>query len=189
VLKKTITYENVFTGEPISEDFYFHLSQAEIVELELSHKDGLKETLKRIVEAEDGKGIVDEFKRIILLSYGKRSDDGRRFVKNDDVRDEFKSTGAYSALFMELVTDTDAAINFVTGIIPAGLSEEAAKIVGADLKLVEEKSKEETPQKESSVEKIVTKADIDKMSGEELAALWPKVRSGEVELATEFPDV
>lgn len=179
MLKKTITYENVFTGEPISEDFYFNLSKAEVVELELSHKDGLKATLERIVEAKDGKGIVEEFQKIILLAYGKRSEDGRRFIKNDEVREEFKSTGAYSALFMELVTDTDAAVNFVRGIIPAGMDEEAAKIVSADLKLIEEVVEEVKNEPQ-----ILTQRDLVSMSSEEFQALWPKVRSGEIEMKT-----
>ena len=77
MLKKTITYED-FDGNTVSEDFFFHLSQAELVELELSHKDGLSESLKRIIEAEDGRGIVAEFKNIILTAYGKKSDDGHQ---------------------------------------------------------------------------------------------------------------
>ena len=81
MLKKTITYED-FNGDKVSEDFFFHLSKAELVELELSHKGGLSEALKRIVESEDGKAIIAEFKNIILSSYGQRSDDGKRFVKN-----------------------------------------------------------------------------------------------------------
>ena len=70
MLKKTITYED-FNGDTVSEDFFFHLSKAELVELELSHEGGLSEALKRIVEAEDGKGIIAEFKNIILSSYGQ----------------------------------------------------------------------------------------------------------------------
>ena len=127
LLKKTITYED-FNGEKVSEDFFFHLSKAELVELELSHQGGLSESLQRIVAAEDGKSIVAEFKNIILTSYGKRSDDGKRFIKNKDLREEFESTEAYSALFMELVTNTDAAVEFIQGIIPQDMSEEATKL-------------------------------------------------------------
>ena len=78
--------------ERISEDFFFHLSKAELVELELSHKGGLSESLKRIVEAEDGKAIIAEFKNIILTAYGKQSDDGKRFIKNQELREEFESS-------------------------------------------------------------------------------------------------
>jgi hypothetical protein len=130
MLKKTITYVD-FNGDEVSEDFFFHLSKAELVELELSYKGGLQEAIKRIVEAEDGKAIIAEFKNIILSSYGEKSDDGRRFIKNQTLREEFESTEAYSTLFMELVTDADKAAEFVRGVIPKDLAEETAKVVEA----------------------------------------------------------
>ena len=123
MLKKSITYET-YSGETVTEDFYFHLTKAELVELEMSHKEGLSESLKRIVETEDGKEIIKEFKNIILKAYGQKSDDGRRFIKNDQLRQEFESTEAYSVLFMELVTDAGAAAQFVNEVIPQGLRSE-----------------------------------------------------------------
>jgi hypothetical protein len=123
LLKKTITYKD-FNDEEVSEDFYFHLSRAELVELEMSHRGGLSVSLERIIASEDNKSIINEFKNIILSSYGKRSDDGKRFTKNQELRDEFASTEAYSTLFMELVTDVNAATEFINGIMPAGLVEE-----------------------------------------------------------------
>lgn len=127
MLKKTITYTD-FNDEEVSEDFFFHLSKAELVELEMSHEGGMSEALQRIVDAEDGKSIVAEFKSIILGAYGKKSADGRRFVKNQQIREEFESSEAYSTLFMELVTDAAAAAEFMNGIIPQGMAEEAAKV-------------------------------------------------------------
>jgi hypothetical protein len=181
MLKKTITYED-FNGETVSEDFFFHLSKAELVELEMSHLGGLSESLQKIIDAEDNKQIIAEFKNIILTAYGKRSSDGRRFTKNQELRDEFISTEAYSALFMELVTDTDAAIEFINGIIPAGMTEEAAKAAGIDPKttpliVVEDKDKPEP--------KIITRKDILEMPAEEVEKLGERLASGEVRLETE----
>ncbi len=173
MLKKTITYED-FNGETVSEDFFFHLSKAELVELELSHDGGLSASLKRIVDAEDGKAIVAEFKNSILSSYGKRSDDGKRFIKNQALRDEFESTEAYSSLFMELVMDTDAAIEFINGIIPAGMAEDVAKVTSADLKAVEDPKPEQ---------KVVTREELVAMSQDEMKELVPKINSGEVTIA------
>jgi hypothetical protein len=126
VLRKSITYED-FAGGTITEDFYFNLSKAELVELELSHKGGLSESIKKIMEAEDGGAIIREFKNIILKAYGKRSDDGRRFMKSQEMREEFESTEAYSVLFIELVTDAEKAAEFVNGIIPQGLVEDESQ--------------------------------------------------------------
>jgi hypothetical protein len=128
VLKKTVTYTD-FNGEEVKEDFFFHLSKAELVELEMSHEGGLSSAMERIIETDDRAAIVAEFKKIILLSYGKKSADGKRFIKNATLREGFESTAAYSALFIELVTNTDSAVEFMNGVIPADMAEEAAEIV------------------------------------------------------------
>jgi hypothetical protein len=128
LLKKTITYED-FNDETITEDFFFHLSKAELIELELSHTGGLTAAMQKIIDTDDRGAIVAEFKKIILLAYGKKSADGKRFIKNSQMREEFVSSEAYSTLFMELVTDTDAAVNFMNGIIPAGMMEETVEVV------------------------------------------------------------
>lgn len=178
MLKKTITYED-FNGNTVSEDFFFHLSKAELVELELSHKGGLSAALQRIVAAEDGKGIVQEFKNIILSSYGVRSDDGKRFVKNQQLREEFESTEAYSALFIELVTNTDAAVEFINGVIPSGMAEEAARLSSPDLRSVEDVSVVPTPKPDA---RVVTKKDLIEMSYEELSQLGAQIQAGDVRL-------
>lgn len=127
MLKKTIKYTD-FNGEEAQEDFFFHLSKAELIELEASHEGGLAEAMTRIVEANDNKAIIAEFKKIILQSYGKKSMDGKRFIKNQQLREEFESSEAYSTLFMELVTNTDSAIEFMNGIIPADMVQEEATV-------------------------------------------------------------
>lgn len=173
MLKKTITYED-FNGETVSEDFFFHLSKAELVELEMSVDGGLSESLKKIVASDDAPKIITEFKKIILMSYGKRSDDGRRFIKSQELRDEFASTEAYSTLFMELVTDAQAGIDFINGIIPAGLAEEAAMVT----KIENESRLAAVPEPE-----IVSKEKVNEMTSDELMALLERVNSGEVKIA------
>ena len=176
MLKKTITYED-FNGETVSEDFFFHLSKAELVELEMSHTGGLSASLERIIAAQDNKALIVEFKNLILSSYGKRSDDGRRFIKNQELRDEFESTEAYSSLFMELVTDTDAAIEFVQGVIPADLEGDAKRLQAAI------EPAPVTPITKPEPE-VVTKADIAKMSEEELSTFGKRLAKGEVRIQT-----
>lgn len=135
MLKKTVTYTD-FNGEEVTEDLYFHLSKAEMVELEMSEEGGLSNSLQSIIDAGDGKVIMAKFKEIILLAYGKRSPDGKHFTKNDQLREEFLSTEAYSALFMELVTNADSAAEFITGVVPKDLAEDAMKITQAHLRVV-----------------------------------------------------
>lgn len=114
--KKTITYIDYDENER-TEDFYFNLTQAEVMEMELSTSGGMAEMIKGIVAAQDVPEIIKIFKRLILESYGKKSPDGKRFIKSDELTDEFKQTEAYSNLFMELAQDADAAAEFVNNVI------------------------------------------------------------------------
>jgi hypothetical protein len=121
MLKKTISYKD-WDGNPVTEDFYFNLTEAELMELELSEDgEGFGETIKKAIQKESGKVVLDAFKRLITLSIGKRV--GNRFVKSDEVKSEFMETGAYSALFMELATNADAGAAFVKGLFPSDLAE------------------------------------------------------------------
>lgn len=118
MLKKTITYTD-YNGSERTEDFYFNLSKAEIMEMEMSTSGGLAEMITKIVAAQDAPAIIKIFKDLVLKAYGEKSPDGRRFIKNDEITAAFSQTEAYSQLFMELATDADAASKFVNGIIPA----------------------------------------------------------------------
>lgn len=117
MLKKTITYED-YNGNERTEDFYFNLSKAEVMEMEMSTSGGLTEMIHRIVAEQDAPAIIKIFKDLVLKAYGQKSLDGKRFIKNDELREEFSQTEAYSQLFMELATDAKAAAEFVNGIIP-----------------------------------------------------------------------
>jgi len=121
MFKKTITYTD-FDGNERTEDFYFNLTKAEVTEMVLSEKGGLVKQLQKIVAEQDSKQIVELFKALILKAYGEKSPDGRRFVKNDEIRDSFSQSGAYSDLFMELATDAELASTFINGIVPSNLN-------------------------------------------------------------------
>lgn len=121
MLKKTITYID-YNGVERIEDFYFNLSKAEIMELELENYGGLSETIKRLTREDDVKNIYKIFKEIVLKSYGEKSVDGRRFVKIDEnghkLSDKFAQTEAFSDLITELSTNADKASDFINNIVP-----------------------------------------------------------------------
>ena len=117
MLKKTIPYTD-YNGVERVEDFYFNLSKAEAMEMELSISGGLTEMIRRIVAAQDTPTIIATFKEIILKAYGEKSPDGRRFIKSEELSKAFSETEAYSILYMELATDANAAAEFVNGIVP-----------------------------------------------------------------------
>lgn len=136
MLKKTITYTD-YNGVERREDFWFNLSKAELMEMELGVTGGLAEYMRRIVSAQDQPSLIKIFKDIILKSYGEKSADGKRFVKIDEhgipLSLGFSQTEAYSILFMELSTDDEAAAAFINGIVPADVSKEIENIDPATL--------------------------------------------------------
>lgn len=124
MIKKPITYTD-YNGMERTEDFYFNLTKAELMEMELSITGGLSEWITRISNEQNMPEIVKLFKKLILTAYGIKSTDGKRFEKSEQISNEFAQTEAYSVLFMELAQDADAAAKFVNGIIPANM--EAAR--------------------------------------------------------------
>lgn len=117
MLKKTITYRD-YNDVERTEDFYFNLTKAEIMEMELGTTGGFTEMVQKIIDTQDIPQIAKIFKDLVLKAYGEKSPDGRRFIKNDEIRDGFAQTEAYSDLFMELSTNPGAASAFINGIIP-----------------------------------------------------------------------
>lgn len=118
MLKETITYTD-YNGVERTEDHYFNLTEAEVMEMEMSTAGGLAEQITAIVNAKDAPSIIKIFKDLILRSYGIKSADGKRFQKSEEISTAFAQTEAYSKLFMKLATDADAAARFVNGIVPA----------------------------------------------------------------------
>ena len=117
MLKKTITYTD-YNGVERTEDFYFNLTKAELMEMEIGTTGGMADMIKRIIDAKDAPAIIKIFKELVLKAYGEKSADGKRFVKSEEISNGFAQTEAYSQLFMELATDADAAAAFVNGIVP-----------------------------------------------------------------------
>lgn len=124
MFKKTIKYTD-YNDVERTEDFYFNLSRAELTKLELSYQSGYAEMMRRAIDANNGPEIMSMFDRIIRMAYGEKSEDGRRFVKSEDISEAFAQTPAYDSLFMELCTDAKAAADFVNNVIPADLREQA----------------------------------------------------------------
>lgn len=127
MFKKTVTYID-YNDVERTEDFYFNLSKAEMTEMELTKEGTLSEWMQKVIDAQDVPELVKLFKEIVLKSYGEKSPDGKRFIKNEEVRAAFEQTEAYSQIFMELVGDAEAASEFVNGIMPADVRQAAAKI-------------------------------------------------------------
>ena len=117
MIKWHIKYTD-YDGVQREEDFYFGLNKAEIIEMNFSKDGGYEKYLRRIVDEQDARSLLAEFKHLICISYGVKSDDGKRFVKSKELTDQFLQTEAYAELFTELANNTDSITRFVNGILP-----------------------------------------------------------------------
>lgn len=139
MLKRSIIYTNPFTEKEVTEEHWFHISKADLVKMEMEEhgatytpKDGgdeltgMQAKLQQIIDSEDGKAIMREFEDIIRRAYGKR--EGDRFLKSQEIWDDFRASEAYSQLFWELCTQPDAAGEFISGVVPANLDEIAEDV-------------------------------------------------------------
>jgi len=122
MFKKTITFED-FEGEQQSQDFYFHISKAEFMELAFSGDD-MKKRIERIIAAQDGKAILNELRDFIKLSVGMRSEDGTRFLKTPEAQSYLLDSPAYDELLMELATDAKASAAFINQLVPEKMQKE-----------------------------------------------------------------
>lgn len=125
-----------YNGMERNETFYFNFTKAEVVEMEYSVSGGLTAVLNQISETKDFPKLIAIFKDLILKAYGEKSPDGRRFIKSKELSDEFSQTEAYSELYIKLASDTDAALEFIRGIMPGDISDDdMAKIKAGSMEL------------------------------------------------------
>jgi len=127
MLKKTITYVD-YNDQKRTEDYWFHLTKSELIELDASNEGGLETTIRKIIKETDTKRIVELVKGLVLKSYGEKSADGKRFVKSKEAAEAFMQTEAYSQLFVDLISDPDQMTAFFKGIIPQDVREQADKM-------------------------------------------------------------
>ncbi|MDO5538996.1 MAG: hypothetical protein Q4F83_02825 [Eubacteriales bacterium] len=127
MLKRTITYPD-YNKMKRTEDFYFNITQAELIEMEYTTTGGFSVMIDKLISAVDLPAIIKIMKELILKAYGEKSPDGRRFIKSPELSEAFSQTEAYSQLFMELATNSQAASDFINGILPTPNPQQQAEI-------------------------------------------------------------
>lgn len=122
MIKKTIKFKD-FNGNDRKEDHYFNMSEAELIEMEYAVKGGYNALIQQIIDHQDTPSIMKAFKEIIMKSYGKKSLDGERFEKSEEITNAFLQSNAYNTLFMEFMSDPESFASFLAGVIPKDLAE------------------------------------------------------------------
>ena len=126
MLKKTITYTD-YNGVERKEDFLFNLTKTELMKWDLKTPGGLAARLERISQKFDIPALTAFMEDLIDMSYGIKSDDGVRFIKDEKLSTMFRQTDAYDQLFVNLLSNEKETTNFINGILPKELMEEVKK--------------------------------------------------------------
>lgn len=130
MLKETIKFVD-FDDKEREETFYFHLTKAELVDLETSIKGGLHAWMTALSKLDkdklDAGEVLSIYKLLLTKSYGEKSADGRRFDKSPEILRNFTQTEAYSIMYMKLASDINAGLNFIEGVLPKDISAQVAK--------------------------------------------------------------
>lgn len=124
MLKRTIKY-TAYDGKEYEEHFYFNMNKAELLELSVSVEGGYASMIQQVVDTNDVRGYLAIVKDLIDHAYGKKTPDGKRFVKRPEYLEELKSSEAYSELIVELA-DPENFLPFIKGVFPWTPEVEAA---------------------------------------------------------------
>lgn len=117
MLKQKVKYED-FDGNIQDETLYFNLSRMELVALQGRYgKEDMAKYIEKLIEDKNLEKMYELLNDIVLTAYGVRSEDGKRFIKNEQIREEFVQSLAYEALIEDFHDETRKVLeNFVTGI-------------------------------------------------------------------------
>lgn len=127
--KAILTYED-YNGEKVKEARYFNLEESDIMRLMVSKNGNFINYLQRLLVTNQQTEVYQIFEDLIAMSYGVKSDDGKLFIRNQKVLEDFKSSRAYSTFIMSLITEDGVADAFINGIMPPAYIQQISNKVG-----------------------------------------------------------
>lgn len=143
MIKRTINYTD-FDGNQRTEDAYFNMTRTELLAFSFDIPDDVTNAVNannvdieaagaKLLEKLGKSGIFNFVKDLVFKAYGKKSEDGRRFIKSNEFSTEFTQTLAYDEFMIDLFSDDKKATEFINGIIPAEMAE---KIQTGSIKVI-----------------------------------------------------
>ena len=115
MIKRNVKFTD-FNGVEKEDILYFNLNEPELMRFQSGVKGGMDKFIEEVVANGDQGKIFNLFEEVVLMAYGEKSADGSRFVKNEEIKENFKNSAAYAKLFMELIQDPDEATKFINGV-------------------------------------------------------------------------
>lgn len=116
MIKKTIAYTD-FNGNPQKTVAYFNFNKLEVLKLAAKHGMDIEEYAKKVAETGDIAKMLGFLEEIILGAYGKKSADGKSFVKSAEDRQAFENSNEYAELFDQLLSNPEETKRFAQGIV------------------------------------------------------------------------
>lgn len=117
MITREVSYVD-YNGDEQTEKYYFDLTVPEMLELSFSSAGDIQSTLERLSNSRKVGEIFNIIQTLIFKSVGVKSDDGKRFVKNEEVLNDFKQSRGYESFLMKMMQDTDYASKFIEQLIP-----------------------------------------------------------------------
>lgn len=131
MIVREIAYTD-YNGDEQTEKYYFDLTVPEMLELSFSSAGDIQSTLERLSNSRKVGEIFNIIQTLIFKSVGVKSDDGKRFVKNEEVLNDFKQSRGYESFLMKMMQDTDYASKFIEQLIPQNRIQQIAGIEKVD---------------------------------------------------------
>lgn len=117
MLKQQVKYED-FDGNTQTETLYFNLNRMELISFQKRYgSENMEKYINKLIEEKQIEPMYDLLNDFVLTAYGIKSEDGKRFIKNDQIREEFKQSLAYEALIEDFHDDSRKVLeNFIAGV-------------------------------------------------------------------------
>ena len=124
MFKTEITYTN-FLGSEVTETLRFNLTETELMDLIRDDPQFDTGFLAYISQEQDYYKMMDVLRKLIVVSYGEVSADGKHFRKSDAMALDFVQSAAYEAFRDKLLSSEDGSefANFLLGVFPAKMAE------------------------------------------------------------------
>lgn len=115
MLKHQVSYKD-FDNKSVKETLWFNLTPRDSAKLTIKYGD-LAAYVKKIEKDKDAASMMVLIEDLVLTAYGERSEDGRHFIRNDEIREQFGYSLAFEALLSDLYSDEKKMSKFFDALL------------------------------------------------------------------------
>ena len=126
--KITKKYED-FRGNDREESFYFNITESEMADMIKNDPSFRPDYLVYLTKEPSGFAMMDVIRKLIVLSYGEPSEDGRHFRKDDQITKDFIQSKAYEEILNDFFDGEHETMvkDFVLNVFPKKYKDGIAK--------------------------------------------------------------